>query len=417
MITYKDLYNEMVPLKKQYDLLDDTLEMRMNTLIPRFMTETGIDMWVICCREYNEDPIFPTIMPSLMFTARRLSLFVFVNGKDGFRAISVSRPDKRMERYYEGIWTDQTITQYERLAQLIEEVKPEKIGLNMTDICAMSDGLSKQLYDNIYQAVPDAYKDRICSAYQLSTRWLEYKTEVELSRYRSVYKLAVDIMEEAFSRQVIVPGVTTTDEVEEWVRQRVNDLGLITWFPPHVDVQRADESDTSNVIRHGDMLHYDMGIRYLGLCTDCQRLGYVLRDGETDVPEYLKEGMREANRFQDIVAENHITERTGNEILKASLEQAKNEGLQPMLYNHPIGYYGHGAGVTVGLFDKQDGVPGRGDFHLHKNTTYALELNTRREIAEWGGQTVRFMLEESVAFTKDGELEYLCEGRTKFLLV
>ena len=230
----------------------------------------------------------------------------------------------------------------------------------------------------------------------------------------------MDICEEAFSRKVITPGVTTTTEVEEWIAQEINSLGLTFWFSPHVDVQRQGLEGTAHtdlVIRHGDLLHYDVGIKYFGLCTDSQRLGYVLKEGETEVPKYLTDAFAKTSRFQDIVAEEHIVGRTGNEILKISLERAKEEGIKAMLYNHPIGFFGHSAGTVVGLWDMQGGIGLKGEFPLHVNTCYALELNTESEIAEWGGQTVRFSAEESVAFTESGVLRYMFPGRDKIYAI
>ena len=284
----------------------------------------------------------------------------------------------------------------------------------------MCDGLSKTLHDQLVQALDEQDRTKLTSAYTLCTRWIEARTEEELSRYRSIYALAMDICEEAFSRRVITPGVTTTTEVEEWIAQEINRLGLTFWFSPHVDIQRKGMpgvGTTGPIIQHGDLLHYDVGIQYFGLCTDSQRLGYVLRENETEVPQYLQEGLRRTNRFQDIVAEEHIAGRTGNEILKRSLDRAKSEGLLPMLYCHPVGFFGHSAGTVVGLWDQQEGTGAFGDFPLHHNTCYALELNTESFIAEWDNQKVRFNAEETVAFTKDGELTYLYPGRDRIYAI
>ena len=202
--------------------------------------------------------------------------------------------------------------------------------------------------------------------------------------------------------------------------QEINNLGLTFWFSPHVDIQRKGLSGTGTsdlVIQHGDLLHYDVGIKYFGLCTDSQRLGYVLKEGETEIPQYLLDGFGKTVRFQDIVSEEHITGRTGNDMLKTSLERAKEEGITAMLYNHPIGFFGHSAGTIVGLWDMQGGIGLKGEFPLHKNTCYALELNTESVIEEWDNQVVRFSAEESVAFTEDGKLHYMFEGRDRIFAI
>lgn len=407
---------QTVSLKKQYQIVDDLLVQRIHKLLPELMEETGYDMWIILCREYNEDPVFTTMLPSLCLTARRLSCLVFVKQGERFEALNFGRPSEHLNRVYTQGYTDSSRDQLEMLAEYVRKVEPQRIGINCSPINAMCDGLSKSMYDKLYQALDPQDRDKLCSAYPLAVRWIETRTQEELSRYRTVYQLAMEICEEAFSRKVITPGVTTTTEVEEWIAQEINRLGLTFWFSPHVDVQRQGLDGVGSegeLIQHGDLLHYDVGIKYFGLCSDSQRLGYVLRENETEVPAYLQEAFAKTSRFQDIVSQD----RTGNEILKTCLERAQQEGIAAMLYCHPIGYFGHSAGTVVGLWDMQQGIGEYGDFPLHKNTCYALELNTESCLKEWGGQRVRFSAEETVAFTEDGKLSYLYPGREKIYAI
>ena len=358
---------QTVSLKKQYQIVDDLLVQRIHKLLPELMEETGYDMWIILCREYNEDPVFTTMLPSLCLTARRLSCLVFVKQGERFEALNFGRPSEHLNRVYTQGYTDSSRDQLEMLAEYVRKVEPQRIGINCSPINAMCDGLSKSMYDKLYQALDPQDRDKLCSAYPLAVRWIETRTQEELSRYRTVYQLAMEICEEAFSRKVITPGVTTTTEVEEWIAQEINRLGLTFWFSPHVDVQR--------------------------------------------------QGLDGVGRFQEIVSQEHITGRTGNEILKTCLERAQQEGIAAMLYCHPIGYFGHSAGTVVGLWDMQQGIGEYGDFPLHKNTCYALELNTESCLKEWGGQRVRFSAEETVAFTEDGKLSYLYPGREKIYAI
>lgn len=410
----------VVPLKKQYEIIDNSLAFRMKTIIPAIMEEYGFEMWVVLCREYNEDPIYTTMVPSLCLSARRLSCLVFTMQNGQFGAYNFGRADGRINKLYTQGYTDNSMTQLEALAKFITEKNPSKIGINTSDVSGMGDGLSKQLYDDFAACLTSEQVGKLASAYALSTRWIETRTPEELSRYRSIYALAMDICSEAFSSAVITPGVTTTTEVEEWIGQEINKLGLTFWFSPHVDLQRKGLPGTAHtglIIQQGDLLHYDVGIKYFGLCTDSQRLGYVLQDGETDVPQYLLDGFAKTCRFQDIVCEEHFCGKTGNTILASSLKRAKDEGIAAMLYNHPIGFFGHSAGTVVGLWDMQGGIGKKGDFPLHANTCYALELNTESQITQWDGQTVRFSAEESVAFTENGKLSYMYEGRNKIFVI
>ncbi len=192
---------------------------------------------------------------------------------------------------------------------------------------------------------------------------------------------------------------------------------MTTWFQPSVSIQRSKDSPyTGNVIHRGDLLHCDIGIIYLRHNTDTQEHAYVLREGEQDCPHGLKDALKLGNRLQDILMAEFKKGRTGNEILTAALAKAKAEGLKAQIYTHPLGYHGHGAGPTIGLWDRQDGVPGKGDYPLFYDTCYAIEINIKRSLPEWGGQEIRIALEQDAAFTKTRI--YFLDGRqTRFHLI
>ena len=230
--------------------------------------------------------------------------------------------------------------------------------------------------------------------------------------FEKLTKITHDIIAEAFSSNAISPGETSSDDVVWFLRQRVNDLGLKTWFHPTIDIQRSNEKLGShitsfskrpdkNIIQKGDLLHCDFGITYLRLNTDCQQHAYVLNDNETKVPFFLENAFKKGNRLQDILTSNLIEGKTGNQILLKSLEEAKAEGLRPSIYTHPLGLYGHSSGSTIGMWDSLQGVPMNGDYPLHKNTAYAIELNTTVHIKEWN-RDIRIMLEEPGFFGENG---------------
>ena len=295
--------------------------------------------------------------------------------------------------------------QWARLVEIIEERNPKAIGINTSEYFGIADGLVKTDYDALMVALPSKYKSKIVSAEKLAIGWIETRTEKEMDLYATLVAVTHSIIDEAFSSKVITPGKTSTDDVVWWMRQKVTDLGLETWFHPTIDVQRSSEilkshidsfskAKSKKVIQEGDLLHCDFGITYVMLNTDCQQHAYVLKKGETEVPEYLSEAFEKGNRVQDIFTSNFKTGRTGNQILAMSLAQGKTEGLRPSIYTHPLGTYGHSSGTTLGMWDSQGGVPVTGDYPLHKNTVYAIELNTTVTIPEWD-KNIRIMLEEA----------------------
>ena len=243
----------------------------------------------------------------------------------------------------------------------------------------------------------------------------------EEAMFRELNRVAWEIIQEAFSNKVITPGVTKADDVVWWMRQRISDLGLSTWFQPSVEIQRQFGSPelvgVNPTILRGDMLHCDFGITALGLNTDTQHNGYVLRDGETDVPAGLKNALRASNRLQDITVEELRPGRTGNEVLAATLKRMRDEKIDGTEYSHPIGLHGHGAGALIGLWDYQDGVPGRGDHKVIPGMWYSIELQATTPVPEWGNQQVRSAQEEDVIIDANGKVRWAFGRQSTFHIV
>lgn len=225
----------------------------------------------------------------------------------------------------------------------------------------------------------------------------------------------------AFSSAVITPGVTRTQDVVWWMRQRVNDIGLGSWFQPSVEVQRRGASEATlganPVIQRGDVLHCDFGLVALRLNTDTQHMGYVLREGETAAPPGLSQALRAGNRLQDIVMSEIKPGRTGNEVLRSSLARMKSERIDGTVYTHPIGVHGHGAGPLIGLWDYQNGVPGRGDAKIIPSMWFSVELQATSAVPEWGGQRVRMALEEDMIIDAAGVNHWALRRQQEFHLV
>ncbi len=392
---------------------DELLKERFNVLLPKLMDDTDIDMWLIISREYNEDPVMRTMLPAKWLNARRRTIIVFHRDKerDTIEKLAVARYD--IGENISSAWNkEEEPDQWKALEKIIAARNPTKIGINRSTHFGIADGLVLTDYNELKEALPDSLDQRLVSAEKLAIAWIETRTENEMELFEDLVEITHGIIDEAFSSEVITPGETTTDDVVWWMRQKVTDLGLETWFHPTVDIQRSDEElkshiysfskgEKDKIILPGDLLHCDFGITYLGLNTDCQQHAYVPKPGETSVPEFLQEAFSKGNRVQDIFTGNFKEGATGNEILLTSLNAGRSEGLRPSIYTHPLGTYGHSAGTTLGMWDSQDGVPFTGDNPLHLNTAYAIELNTTVRIAEWN-KDIRIMLEEAGFFGTSG---------------
>jgi Xaa-Pro aminopeptidase len=225
---------------------------------------------------------------------------------------------------------------------------------------------------------------------------------------------------EAFSEAVITPGVTTTDDVVWWLRERIRGLGWTAWFHPSVGRQGAGDSPVGpspGVIQYGDLLWTDVGVTAFGLATDTQHMGYVLAPGQVEVPAGLRQCLAHSNRMQDILLEAMEPGLTGNDILAAARAQVAAEGIQGTIYTHPIGDHGHGAGPLIGRWDAQEGVPVRGEAVLRPSTWHSIELQATLTIPEWGGKAARCQQEEEAWLDEVGERRWVFRRQTEFHLV
>lgn len=395
------------------------LEERLETLLPRLMRESGIDLWLVVCREYAEDPVFFTLVPEPVHAARRTTMLVFHDrgGEAGVERLTVSRYP--FGSLYEAAWEGGDLDeQWRRLAELVEERDPDRIGIDVSREWPVADGLSASLRDHLEESLPSKYRDRLVSAEELVVRWLETRTPGELEVWPHAVGLAREVIAEAFSNRSITPGVTTTDDLAWAIREGFDRRGLEVWFQPDVDVQRRGDDcgpespycgSDERTILPGDVLHTDVGICYLRLCTDTQEMGYVLRRGETAPPPGLLAAMEVGNRWQDLLLGSFRTGRTGNEILAAALTAAEAEGIVSSVYSHPLGAFGHAPGPTIGMWDDQGPTPVRGDWPLHPDTGYAIEGNVKVAVPEWDGQQLQMKLEQSAVF--DGEKVVWLAGR------
>ncbi len=414
----------ILPERKRAAVIDEILEDRFQNLLPKLMRDAQIDMWIIISREYNEDPVMKTMLPSEWLSARRRTIMVFFDNGTQVERLAISRYD--VGKLLKGEW-DLNINpdQWDALVKVIEAKKPKKIGLNFSKTYAHADGLTFTEHSEFFNKLSENYKSKVVSASDLAVSWLETRTEKEMVIYNQVCKISHEIIEEAFSNKVIQPGITSTEDVVWWMRQKVTDLGLETWFHPTVDVQRKDENDFNHlrafskkpeleIIQFGDLIHCDFGITYLRLNSDQQQIAYILKPNEFELPEFLENAFNQGNRLQEILTSNFKTGFSGNTILANALQQSKSENIKGTIYTHPIGLHGHAAGPTIGMWDNQGKTIGAGDYPLKINTAFSIELNAAVELKEWK-KTIRIMLEEDGFF--DGNTFNYIDGRQKKILL
>jgi hypothetical protein len=417
-------------LRDQARMEQEWASLRVNRVLPMLMREHGADMWILSMREYREDPVFWAIKAPTTFAARRRSIYVFFDrgpgrelerlalggGSQGglFQEFRSTRPVLAGEQA-ELVGDEQWLL----LRELVEDRNPQVIAVNIDEDWAFADGLGAGEWEALQRALGPAYLPRVKRVPRLAVEFIAHRLPEMMPAYRQRQETVHAIISQAFSNAVVEPGVTTTEDLQWWIRERIQELGMTTWFHPSVDVQREGPVPTGGpvVIQRGDLLWTDVGTVAMNLHTDTQHMGYVLREGETEVPAGLMHCLATSNRMQDIVLEEMEVGLTGNEILARARARLETDGIEGTIYNHPVGDHGHGAGPLVGRWDAQEGVPVRGDIPLRASTWHAIELQARVPVAEWGGKVVSCRQEEEAYVSEDGDRSWVFRRQTDFHLV
>lgn len=417
------------PLRQQAAEMQTWVQARLERVLPALMAEYDADMWILSMREYGEDPVFWSMISESTFAARRRSIYVFTRQPDGsverlalggssqgglFQIYRSPHPTPTGEEAE--LWGNE---QWRLLHEIVADRDPANIVLNIDDTWAFADGLGAGEREALEEALGTEYLNRVKRVPALATDYISVRVPEMMPRYRQIEETVHAIISQAFSNAVITPGVTTTEDVVWWLRQTVNDMGMGSWFQPSVSIQRNGEEleGPDAVIQRGDLLWTDFGVIAMRLKTDTQHLGYVLREGETDAPAGLKACLAASNRMQDLTLEAMEPGRTGNEALAAMLTNMRAEGINGSLYSHPIGDHGHGAGPLIGLWDRQEGVPGRGDARIRPSTWFSIELQATVPIPEWGGRTASCRQEEEAYLDQEGTRHWAFRRQEAFHLV
>ncbi len=423
--------SKSIPIREQAKIQQEWLKLRLERVLPQLMRKHKIKMWLIICREYNEDPVFFSLVSPTTFAARRRTIYVFYDRgeKEGIERLALGGgsngglytvyrdPEtENRELYGEGQWA--------LLKKLVTERNPENIAVNISSTHAFSDGLSAGEREKLEAVLGNEYTKRIVRAEELPLEYIETRLPEMMPTYGGMMDNVHSLIKRAFSNEVIKPGTTTNEDVVWWLRQQLSNSRLGTWFQPSVRVQRKEKAgvnilaeNTPTVIQRGDVLHVDFGITLMRLNTDTQHMGYVLKEGEKDVPAGIKRALANSNRLQDIVMARMKVGRTGNEVLADSLSAMKTAGITGSVYTHPIGDHGHGAGPLVGLWDRQQGVPDRGDVKLIPNSWFAIELATTTPVPEWNNQELWVGQEENAAINEQGSISWVLNRQSEYHLI
>jgi Xaa-Pro aminopeptidase len=416
---------KLLSVREQQAVREAWLKKRLDTMLLPMMRQQKIEMWIVTNEEFHADPVTEYIAPPLPYNGRR-DFFIFADrGGDKLDRIALVRyPEEALKRFFEVLnppGRDITAT----LRRIVEERNPKTIALNMAGTRGATSGLTHDAYKYLSETLGPDYTSRFVSAAPLIVEYMDTRLPEELEHYRTAVELTEILTLRAFSNEVITPGKTTVGDVRWWFLQQVNNAGLSVWFQPDLRIQRQNQAtgktqqflsvaSESDVIQRGDVIHIDCGLNYLGLSTDWQKMGYVLRQNEKDAPEGLKKALTNTNRLQDALFAHIKPGAKGFEVYDAAMNDMKQAGIEAMIYSHSVGNQGHALGASIDFRRPAAGAPLEPPFREGSYTS--IELNTTTAVPEWGGQKVTIMMEDDAYLTRDG-MKWFRPRQTAFYLI
>ncbi len=416
---------KLLSVREQQALRESWLKKRLDTMLLPMMRQQKIDMWIVVSEEFHPDPVTEYIAPPLPYDGRR-EFFIFTDrGGDKLDRVALVRyGEEHLKSFFEVLippGRDVPAT----LRRLVEERKPKAIALNMGGTRGATNGLTHDAFKFLTETLGPDYASRFVPAAPLIVEYMDTRLPEELETYRAAVALTDLLTRRAFSNEVIKPGKTTVGDVRFWWLQQVSNLGLGVWFQPDLRIQRQHQdanktldflsvAEESAVIQRGDVIHIDCGLNYMGLSTDWQKMGYVLREGEKDAPEGLKQALANTNRLQDALFTHIRPGAKGFEVYDATMADMKKLGIEAMIYSHSVGNQGHALGASIDFRRPAAGAPFEPPFREGSYTS--IELNTSTPVPEWGGQKVTMMMEDDAYLTKDG-MKWFRPRQTAFYLI
>jgi hypothetical protein len=404
----------ILPLRAQSDLITDLVRERLDTILPAAMDAAEIDMWIVLCQEDDADPLYRTMIPFDNWLPI-LSGLVFARDGGRIRRYNLSAADTKdlYERPYDG---QLEARQWPLIADVVRSHDPAQIGINIAETAWCGGGLTHVLHQRLSEAI-GRHADRLVSAEKASVLWGSTLTPSEAVLFRRVTEIGRWMIDECFTARTITPGATTIDDLVWHYWQTARDIGLDVAFRPYFRIHRDPALPQDDIVRPGDVVHCDTGIKYLRLNSDHQHLAYVPRGGETDAPPGLKARLADNLRLQDVFLAGFEHGKSGNAMLRDMLAEAARQGIPgAKIYSHNLGLFLHQPGPLIGLPWEQEDTGPRGEVTLEYTSAFVMELGTEGPVPEWGGAPLRLGTEEPVLFDRDG-CRTLCPRQTDYHLI
>lgn len=383
---------------------------KFDLILPEVMRENKIDMWIVMCREGSFDPLYPDLGEGYVGST---GYYVFTDNGSGRierAALGISGYLLKEGGAYDYFGSDLELKDY------VAERDPQRIGLNISKAIGGADGLTHSGYLELVEVLGKKYEERFVAAEKLVADFRSRRVASEIAAYGEACELSYTIAERALSNEVITPGITTLEDVAWWIKEQQFKHNLASSFGmPSVYLtgpRGIIATSTDKIIERGDVIMLDYGVGLMNMYTDMKRIAYVLREGETTVPEGIQNAFDQGVKVRDIIKQTikpGLTARQNEEKVYAALTKAgfnKMKGFNQytegdvtdvIIGCHSVGNWGHGVGPSIAFFN-----PVRLDYEMKPSNLLSIELFAYTKVPEWAGKKLRIPLEDDAIITTRG---------------
>jgi Xaa-Pro dipeptidase len=412
-----------LPTWSQQIAIREAWLVKRHAMILDMMRRHDIDMWIIVNEEFHNDPLTEYIAPPRPYTGNR-DIFVFIDTGSELRKIAITGyAEENVKRFFEE--EDEPKPADQRLAALYAQYHPKHIGLSFGARRGVQRSLTHDTYQFIAKSMGADAESHFVSAADLIEEYSDTRLPEEFDTYKMLVTLTDELTKRAFSNEVIHPGKTTVGDVRRWLYDAMGANGVNTWFQQDIRLQRKGLNPSTSrgflaiapentVIEPGDVIHVDFGITFMGFNTDWQKMAYILRPGEKEAPEGLKNAMKNTNILQETLMTDSRPGKLAGDVYNEIMAEMTKRGIEAKVYSHPIGFQGHGLGAALDYrASQQSGAEGK---HLRKGSYISIELNSQTPVPEWDGQKVFVMMEDDAYLTDDGFKTFLPRQTSYYLI-
>ena len=377
---------------------DKIVEARLERAVAA-MNEFDIDLWVTYGREthFTSEPVLNYLIPcDVLFP---IAIVVTKAGQ----SICIVESLNADELITHGSFTQ--VVNYsdynafdETLLNVIKEhmINPScKVALNTSVSDSSADGLSHTGWLRLTRLFEEAgFKGEYVSSYMIMKRMRAQKSQAEIDKIAAAVEKGVQILDEA--RSHIKVGLNGP-EIQAFFQKKSAELAAPSLYSPFCSIgprssYLCKRPAVDVYVQPGDVVNVDYGVIVDGFASDNQRTYYILKEGETEAPEYVRNAVKclqEANKAAAAIMKPGVYT---TDLRDAANAVIRSYGFPevPSL-GHELGIFAHEGGMRAGSDFRAPEL----DNHIEEGMVFTFEPAILLDIG-------RVCQEEVVVCTKDG---------------